>query len=1371
MAQINWVTPAGDLVNLLIGATFSESLLALNPTNTNDVITYQVIGGTLPTGISLASNGILSGTPTTTDTYFTTQTYSFIVRASGTNVTPADQQFSIIITNSVNSDFYWITKPGTLGTLPNGEFYQLPLETSQPATFSFISGQLPPGLQVVKAGYLQGVPTLLNSIAVDTAESFRFTIRATNSSGHVRDQAFSLSVTNVYGPVIEPAVTYLGSFFDGTYYSQQLQVNELNPNVSITWSNIGSLPPGITLSSTGLLSGYIQPIQLVGSFGPAGYDGRVDASGIVDAGNLTVGLTYTIQTLGNTDFTRIGSAQNNIGTVFTANSIARGTTGTASFTTTLIEQDQEYDMDGIQPYDFNQVNQSVSYSFSIRAYDGANFDLQNYIINVASRNNFTADNGTITVDNSFLTVDSGNIYIPVILNANVSTLPTGRAGSFYAFKFDGHDFQNDTITYSLVDGIGTFDALVTLYDNGFDFGGTGTNGSAIEDKNDVDINRGGVGFDSFNPGNVAISNLPGLSLDSATGWIYGQINTQAEAYKTYGFGVQVKKIRDGQPYYSNPDFVSLPVLGDVNNVINWITPANLGTINNGSVSELSVKAVSLTGKDLVYSLLDQAGVKVRLPQGLELLPSGDISGRVSFEAFSVDDYATTFDNSQLTIDRNYTFTVQVATSDGSASSTKQFTLTLDIIDIEPYDNLYLKAMPAFDQRQIYNSVITNTEIFVPSLIYRPTDPWFGVQKDISLLFLPGLTPSELATYANAIVHNHYTKTYNFGDIKTAVVLDENYEVKYEVIYIDVIDPALNNKGNGPSVEINLNNVIANPYIDINGNEYKTVYPNTSQDMIDQLVEGVGYYDQSSLPPWMTSNQLGTGSVAFNTPLGYTRAVVLAYTKPGASNLISYRLRNSGINFNNIEFTVDRYLLDDFYTTNFNDELKRYVLGRETTFDALPHQNIGAIVATVNYGLTATPFDQINGRPVTYINANGGLDGITNYQNGDTLIFVQQENYLNGGAYDGWVKYLDGYFGDNISTPSIEGYGVEEYDPYSIVPGFLEKNQRSVASATTTATAINITTETVTYTGDGNATTFPPNGGQSLDATATSATVTINGILVPVVEYTIGGGSIIFVTPPPNGSTISVTTNSPVNLVTVNSTEGIYAGASIVFTGSSFGNIVPNLVYTVISVIDATHITILAPSISFASDAFTGDGVKTTYTLSTTSKTETTAVFVNGQQLTPGTDYTVSGTSLNFIHAPVNNSDIVIKIYIQPSPLITGTGSMTVNSYSNQRGGVWKINIVNGIVNLVFVQEISVNDRVRILFGNTYAGAVVYYNQTLIAGITVPFYTIYKLQFSSLNITRTTFNGDTTKFFSNRDSYYTPGENDKYIKFPQYGVFN
>ena len=1081
MSQLIWITPQGSIANLGIGVPVSVEVQAFDSANNGAALTYSVIGGSLPPGMTMSAAGVISGTPTYSEpsnNYFTTLTYNFIVRVTSTNgTTPIDGSFNLILTNTVNSDFTWITPAGNLGTIPNGEFYQLPLQVQQTqahvtTTFSFVSGELPPGMQVVAAGYLQGVPTLTNSIAVNTAETFRFTIRATNSQGHVRDQAFYISITNVFGPIIEPSTTNLGSVFDGSYYSQQLTVAELNPNVTIAWSNIGNLPAGVTLSNTGLLSGYIQPLQLTGAWGEQGFD--------------------SITTVGPVGLY------------------------------------QEYDF---APYDFNNVNQTLSYSFTIQAYDGANYDLQQYILTVVGRSDYTADNGNVTVDNSYLTTDTINTYVPVILNANVTVLPVGRSGAYYAYKFDGHDFQGDTITYSLSSTGGTFDAYVLGTDAGFDYNGV-------------------VGFDSYSSSTASTTNLPGLSLDPVSGWLYGKLNGQAAAVQNYTFGVQVSKTREGVTYSSTPIYFTLPVQGDVNNIIQWISPANLGTINNGSISEIVLEAKSVENKPLVYKLIDAKNVPIRLPQGLELLPSGEISGRVTFEAFAIDDYATTFDGNKMTCDRTYNFTVMVATTDGSATATQEFTLTLNTIDQEPYDNLYLRAMPAWDQRQIFNSVISNTEIFPADLIYRADDPWFGVAKDIEMLFLPGLKPSDLNAYANAIIENHYTKNYTFGSVDSAVVLDENFNVKYEVVYINVIDPELDSSGKGPALEINLTNSIANPYIDANGNEFKIVYPNSSQNMIDRLVTEVGYYDQSSLPEWMTSNQPGSTPGTFNVPIGFTRAVVLAYTKPGAGKLIAYRLQNSGINFNNIEFTVDRYFLDDFYTSNFNTTTDMYNSGRETTFDALPTQNIGIISATVDYALSV-PFSEINGRSVDYINAAGGLDGIRNFQNGDTLVFARQEGFPGSLPYDGWVNYRDGFIGDNLLT-GINGYDSESFDTYSLVPGFLEK------------------------------------------ALSTSAV--------------------------------------------------------------------------------------------------------------------------------------------------------------------------------NERGGIWQVNIVNGIVNLVFVQEIETSQRIRVMFGQTYGGAIVYYNPILTIGHSVPYYSIYKISGASFPA-RTTFNGDTTKFFSGRDSYYTPGSNDKYVKFPQYGVFN
>ena len=1093
MSMLTWITPQSNIGNLSINLPVSVTVLASDNSNPNATISYQLISGSLPTGMSLSSSGVISGTPTYTtinNNYFNTIAYNFIIRAtSSTGSTPIDGAFSLILTNKVNSDFSWVTPSGNLGTIPNGAFYKLPLEVSETAsnttvTFSFISGTLPPGMQVVKSGFLQGVPTLTESITVNQSETFNFTLRATNYLGHVRDQSFSLSITNVYGPVIEPSTTILGSVIDGTYYTQQLYVNELNPNVSITWTNIGPLPPGITISNNGLLSGYLQPSQIVGEFGPQGYDGDQVTQGV-------------------------------------------------------IVQQEEYDS---APYDFNNISRTTSYDFIIQAYDGANYDVQKYILNVVSRSDFNTDTGNVTVDNGYLTVDTGNVYIPVILNANVTNLPEGRSGSYYAYKFDGYDFQGDNLTYSLTNILGTFDAYVFNQDAGFDYGSS--------DPEGINYSGGGVGFDSFNANTSSSTNLPGLTLDAATGWLYGKLNPQALAYELYNFGVIVTKTVGNVTYSSNPVYFNLPVLGDVNNIIEWVTPSNMGIINNGTVSELFVKATNNANKTLVYSLVDSPNVPIRLPQGLELLSSGEISGRVSFEAFSVDDYTTTFDGDTLTIDRTYNFTVQATTTDGSASSIQEFTLTLGVIDIEPYENLYLRAMPKFDQRQIFNSVISNTEIFVPNLIYRQDDPWFGISTNMDMLFLPGLNPSDVNTYANAIMLNHYTKTYTFGNVETAVVLDDNYNIKYEVIYVTVNDPDLNSAGNGPPLEINLNGTIENPYIDENGNEFKILYPNSSQNMIDRLVSNIGYYDQNSLPEWMTSNQLGSESGTFSPPLGYTRAVVLAYTVPNASNLIAYRLKNSGINFSNIEFTVDRYLLDDYYTTNFNTTTDTYISGKETTFDRLPNKNIGSIVAQVNYAVSI-PFDQINGRTIDYIVENGGIDGVSVFGNGDTLIFAKQEEFLNPGPYQGWVNYLDGFIGDNIET-SQQGYSSEGYDEYTVIPGFLEKIQ----------------------------------------------------------------------------------------------------------------------------------------------------------------------------------------------------------------------GLSTVN----QRGGVWQINIVNGIVNLQFILEVEVNQKVQVLSGATYGGAILYYDQTLVVGQSVPYYSIYRYQPNS-SVLPTTFNGNTTKFFNYRDQYYTPNSNDKYVKFPQFGVFN
>lgn len=1232
---LSWVTPPGTIANFSIGNPSTVQLFVVDTKNIGATVSFSKISGDLPPGLTLNANGTISGTPTystAANNYFISLDYDFIIRAVTSDSRVLDGKFTIIVTNTVNQDFSWVTPEGNLGTIPNGTFYSLVVQAQSSANlgieYSLVSGQLPPGMQLIShkvnktvtfsefvtgttlqlsnvdtigvndyvfgtkianatrvasvnaltntitltvattspikiadtvtiysPGFLQGVPTLLDPLAVNESRSYRFTLRAKNSLNRINDRAFSLNITNIYGPIIEPETTLLGSFFDGTYFNQQLQVIQLNPVVEIEWAvTSGRLPPGLSINSTGAIVGYLEPVELIGQYGPAGYDGE--------------------------------ELLNNVSV-----------------------QQQEYD---VGPYQFNQLSQNVSYTFTVQAFDGANYDLQTYVINVVSRVNYTADSD-LSIDDSYLTVDSGNIYIPLIRNTSL-VLPAARQDAYYAAKIDGYDFDvgTENLIYRLVNTAGAYD------------------GSPFDPLARDDLNNGLPG--SFDLVTTTSSNLPGVNLDSDSGWIFGKINPQTSAYEEFDFVVEVcktigygttsniqltvnanvtvnttqyitqrfgnsaaaanlsvlanvtstsiyvtpvsgnvtllstnslhlsnvtalnAKATDSSFYQveicSLPTFFTLPVIGDPNSVISWISPTDLGMIDNGRISELRVEAVSAKGTELTYSLVDQRGVSCRLPQGLKLLPSGEISGRTTFESFSVDDHVTTFDNELLTVDQISTFRVLAESVDGFSSNTRTFTLRLNIINTEPYEDLYLTAMPSVSQRQIYNALVSDSDLFSQDIIYRPNDANFGVQQDLKMLFLPGLTASELADYQTAMIRNHFTKTYTFGEVKTAFVLDNAFAIKYEVVYVEVNDPGENANGDGPALSKDLSAIIANPYVSQDGSTYNIIYPNSSDNMKQRMETDIGYEDQSSLPPWMTSNQPDSNTATgFTTPLGYTKAIVIAYAQPGAGKKIAYRIQQFGIDFNRIEFTVDRYQLDNFYSENYDITNNRYIKDRETTFDADSNINIGTIVATVTYAVSV-PYSQINGRPIEYILANGGIDGLDNFADGQTLVFTQQEQFVDAGPYDGWIDYSASYIGDNIETSTVEGYDSGSYDTYSVIPGFLEKSQ------------------------------------------------------------------------------------------------GISA--------------------------------------------------------------------------------------------------------------------------ENRRGGVWRIDIVNGIVNLNFVQEIAVYSRVKVLFGKTLSSAILFYSLDLQPGQTVPYYEVFS---SNPTVTiRTTFNNDTTKFFTLRDAYYEPGSQDKYVKFPQYGVF-
>jgi hypothetical protein len=216
-----------------------------------------------------------------------------------------------------------------------------------------------------------------------------------------------------------------------------------------------------------------------------------------------------------------------------------------------------------------------------------------------------------------------------------------------------------------------------------------------------------------------------------------------------------------------------------------------------------------------------------------------------------------------------------------------------------------------------------------------------------------------------------------------------------------------------------------------------------------MIEAIGYQDYGALPDWMTSLQ------ADGLQLGFTRATVLAYTKPGESKNIAYRLKQSGFNFNTIDFTVDRYALNNVYSTNYDLTANAFITSSETTFDRYPALVSGLTnVGTVDYAVSL-PFDQINNYTIQAVRTLGGLDGIQDIRDGDTLVFAEQEyrinettipDYNQGWAdvvvlwdeesNQGWAKNTNTSDDDTLA-PNLDATPGQEWDQAMYVTGYNE----------------------------------------------------------------------------------------------------------------------------------------------------------------------------------------------------------------------------------------------------------------------------------------------------------------------------------------------
>ena len=793
----------------------------------------------------------------------------------------------------------WITNYGNLGTVAEGQFFQLPIQAIDPDNgnvyYNLLAGSLPAGVQCHNTGVIQGTPKNITTVQGVPAEvsqdvTSTFAIRAftvkmvggVEVPDRINDRTFSITVAGQDLPEFITPAGLLDMAYDGTIFKYQILTT--NPNSADTVEvalKAGELPPGLSIDLAGKITGYIEPVADLGSGAIAGFD----------------------------------------------------TTGKDNY-----------------PYDFTTRSISKNYQFTLGINNGKENNLRTFEIYVFSKNSMTGDNSAMSGDidqvinnHTYITADIVPTRVPFLLTTE-QDLGRIRHNNWFAYQFTGLDLDGDGVEY--------------LWS-----------------------------------ANSGYSLPPGLTIDSATGWVTGTIPDQGTQEINYSFAIQVRK-QDNPDYISRPYEFSMTIIGNVETEVVWLTPADLGTIANGAVSTFKIQAVNVGGAELTYRLKPGrypyvGGAKTRLPQGLALLPTGEISGRVSFNSFTIDHNSTTFDKklqtnllvAETTFDRQNKFTVEAYNTDISAlghiSVFKDFSITLDIQYNEPYESLYIKALPPVNDRMFINRLLDDVSVIPNSAVYRIDDPYFGKADSVIYEHAFGLSASSLVDYVEAMKHNHYFKNLTLGDIQTAQALDSAGNVIYEVVYSTVVDDL-----DRVSQSINLKYPGH-----FNGTEIDTIYPNSLNNMRTQIINTIGQVTPG-LPLWMTSKQID-GKV-----LGFVRAWVIAYMNPGMSNEVAYYLQqkyNGQLNL--IDLTVDRYELDMRYS-------RFWVPAIDIPGDTVDNTTVDVDSAEIFSDTVPRPAGWEHSTGLTTFDRASSYE--THFDSGSTRFISPVDMYGKGDDYD---KYL------------------------------------------------------------------------------------------------------------------------------------------------------------------------------------------------------------------------------------------------------------------------------------------------------------------------------------------------------------------------------
>jgi hypothetical protein len=632
----------------------------------------------------------------------------------------------------------WETPAGNLGTITERVILDIPIQASSPegpVTFSLLSGRLPRGLRLstdvsldssTTTTFIKGSPTEVKKFTTN-----RFVIRASDGKD-IEDRTFSISVDGADAPqwITNEGFLNVGpnnAFYvlDNSLVDFQLEVRD--PDIIagdqlefFLIPNGGELPPGLTLSRSGRITGFTDPI---------------------------FALEY--------DETRTGAYD------------------TGTFDTMPLDLANQ-DQTGYDSYIFDRENFDFSettraprrlsrfYTFIVGVSDGVYEIRRLFRIWVVTEEFLQSDNTIIQVDSNLFQADGDGSRRPLWITE--SNLGRFRANNYVTIFLDVYDPPSlaGSISYFLVDtnpGTYRFRNTEEIINTGryeitgdlpeFKYVERGdwradlnyVAGDAVRYDNRIWVcqepSRNVIPTDSIywdrnifiNSGTFLLRDNgqwevlepetqseipPGMSLDNTTGEIAGRVPYQAAITKSYKFtmlAINFPPVLFEQNYtikgdwssttnyrtgdavrYDNFIWVALQdsrnqeprdgefwdrgvstaektfnvdVIGEIESAIIWETDEDLGTIEPNLPSDITVSAVTtFYGSRIIYEL--DSGV---LPPGLELISNGLIQGKVKQFADSKGPGLTRFyDKLDSSIDESTSSRSYSLSFDGDSTS-------------------------------------------------------------------------------------------------------------------------------------------------------------------------------------------------------------------------------------------------------------------------------------------------------------------------------------------------------------------------------------------------------------------------------------------------------------------------------------------------------------------------------------------------------------------------------------------------------------------------------------------------------------------------------------------------------------------------------